>query len=50
MSFSNNLETTGRTEIGLQFDLSSVDPLLKVGATRAIFHLSGNIPDSIDRL
>ena len=49
-SFLNNLDTAGRTEMGLWLDRSSRFPLLKIGPTRAVFQLSGNFPVLIEEL
>ena len=42
---SKNLETAGKTDIGLQFDLSSDGPSVNMGATLATFQLSGKAPE-----
>ena len=49
-TFSNNLETPERTDIGLSLFRSDCCPDLNVGVTFATFHLSGKTPLQSDSL
>ena len=46
-SFSNNQKTTGKTDIGLLFDLSSDGLSLHMGAILANFQLPGKNKESL---
>ena len=48
--FFKSREIAGKTEMGREFDLSSLSPSLNIGVTLANFHASGKVLVSIDVL